>query len=122
VSKLRVVKFKHFNINLLFSFTILAGLFIHLNVSASSVDPTRPFGHTKGSSALVNGNKLVLESIIHGDGIHTVVINSKVLKVGDSIVGYRLVAVNDDSVVLRSETERLKLYVFKAKVLKKHGS
>jgi MSHA biogenesis protein MshK len=61
---------------------------------------------------------MVLESIIHGDGIHTVVISGKVLKTLDYIGEYQLTAVNDQSVILRSKTERLKLNVFKGSVVK----
>ena len=86
---------------------------------AANVDPTRPFGQ---SSAVVNkglvSNQLVLQSIIHGDDIHTAVINSKIVKPGERIGQYRLVAINDDSVVLRSEDERLQLYVFKESIIK----
>jgi len=91
---------------------------IHI-VVAGNVDPTRPFNHKASSNVSLNVKKLVLESIIHGKGIHTAVINGKMLKPGESIREYRLVAVNDDSVVLRSETERLKLFVFKGNVFKR---
>ncbi len=87
-------------------------------LQAVSVDPTRPFGQASSNSAVSKEEKLVLESIVHGDGIHTVVINGKVLKPQEKIGQYRLVAVNNDSVILRSETERLKLYLFKASVLR----
>ena len=91
-----------------------------INLStAGTVDPTRPFNHRVSSSVDLKVKKLVLESIIHGDGIHTAVINGKMLKPGETIREYRLVAVNDDSVVLRSATERLKLFVFKSSVFKR---
>ncbi len=87
--------------------------------SATNVDPTKPFGQ---GVLLASDNqatdKLILQSIIHGDGIHTAVINGKVIKHDDYIGQYRLVAINDTSVILRSEDERLKLYVFKASVVK----
>ena len=97
---------------------VFSFLFISAAPLAANVDPTRPFGQGSSSTEIINGKKLVLESIIHGDGIHTVVINGKVLKVGETIGEHRLVAVNDNSVVLRTATERLKLYVFKSKVFK----
>ncbi len=87
-------------------------------MQAASVDPTRPFDQSASKGALPGKNKLVLESIVHGNGIHTVVINGKVLKPKETIGQYQLLAVNDDSVILQSATERLKLYVFKASVLK----
>ena len=85
---------------------------------AAKVDPTRPFGHKASSTAAPGGKKMVLESIIHGDGIHTVVISGKVLKTFDYIGEYQLTAVNDQSVILRSKTERLKLNIFKGNIVK----
>lgn len=81
-------------------------------------DPTRPFGHSATSAATPDGKKMVLESIIHGDGIHTVVISGKVLKTFDYIGEYQLTAVNDQSVILRSNKQRLKLTIFKGNVVK----
>lgn len=97
---------------------LCAAITLQVYPATANVDPTSPFG--KGSAKQVANleDKLILESIIHGEGIHTAVINGKILKPLDTIGQYRLVAVNNDSVVLRSETERLKLYVFKASVLK----
>lgn len=85
----------------------------------STIDPTRPFGQgvvsTNGEQAV---NSLVLQSIVHGDGIHTAVINGKVIKPGEYIGQYQLVAINDASVVLRSDDERLTLNVFKQRIIK----
>lgn len=87
--------------------------------SSTNVDPTKPFGQSNTSSSVsVKEQTLILQSIIHGDGIHTAVINGKVIKPGEYISQYRLVAINDESVVLRSDDERLKLYIFKQSVLK----
>jgi len=87
-------------------------------IFAAQFDPTRPFGHSASTAATPGGKKLVLESIIHGDGIHTVVISGKVLKTFDYIGEYQLTAVNDQSVILRSKTKRLKLTVFKSSIVK----
>lgn len=83
-------------------------------ILAQSVDPTKPLSVNGNVTAMITdkGARLVLETIIHGDQIHTAVINGKVLKVGDHIGGHQLVAVNDHSVVLRSTEERLKLTLF----------
>ncbi len=99
--------------------TIYLTLFAMNIAIAGNVDPTRPFNHRASSNTDLKVKKLILESIIHGDGIHTAVINGKMLKPGESIREYRLVAVNDDSVVLRSATDRLKLFVFKGSVFKR---
>lgn len=85
---------------------------------AAKVDPTRPFGHKASSEKASQGKKLVLESIIHGNGISTVVISGKVLKMLDYIGEYQLTGVNKESVVLRSKTERIKLNVFKSNFVK----
>lgn len=97
---------------------MLVGLFYSMTPVLADTDPTRPFGHSATSSVTPNGKKLVLESIIHGDGIHTVVINGKVLKTFDRIGEYQLTAVNDQSVILRSKTQRLELHIFKSNVVK----
>ncbi|PHR84243.1 MAG: hypothetical protein COA59_08255 [Colwellia sp.] len=89
-----------------------------INQALADTDPTRPFGYSATSSVTPDGKKLVLESIIHGNGVHTAVINGKVLKTFDHIGEYQLTAVNDHSVILRSKTQRLKLHVFKSNVVK----
>ena len=85
---------------------------------AAQFDPTRPFGHRSAAAVTPSGKKMVLESIVHGDGIHTVVISGKVLKTLDYIGEYQLTAVNDKSVILRSKTKRLKLTIFKSSIVK----
>lgn len=106
----------------MFKFTTPFILFFGFTCSITQVladtDPTRPFGYNATSSVTPNGEKLVLESIIHGDGVHTVVINGKILKTFDHIGEYQLTAVNDQSVILRSKTQRLELHVFKSNVMK----
>lgn len=87
-------------------------------MSAAKVDPTRPFGHSASSTVTPGGKKMVLQSIIHGEGIQTVVISGKVLKMLDYIGDYQLTEVNKQSVILRSKTQRLKLTVFKGSVIK----
>lgn len=102
--------------SLITSLFITLGLFSAVAQGAKT-DPTGPFGHSSSLSKVAAQKKLVLESIIHGDGIHTVVINGKVMKPNDTIGEYRLTAVNDQSVVLRSETQRIKLHIFKTSVV-----
>ena len=85
------------------------------------LDPTKPLFGSKQSQAVKVGKNLVLEGIFHGSHgakTHTAVINGQSLKVNDYIGEYRLVAVNDDSVVLRSSEKRLKLSVFTSIVKK----
>lgn len=89
---------------------------------AQNVDPTKPLSGVGLSSMTktdtVSKAELVLESIVHGYEVHTAVINGQVLKVGDFIRQYKLVAVNNTSVVLRSAEKRLKLSVFSGVVVK----
>jgi len=85
---------------------------------AAKVDPTRPFGHKASATIELDGKKMVLESIIQGDGINTVVISGKVLKIFDYIGEYQLTAVNEQSVILQSKKRRLKLNVFKGNIVK----
>lgn len=85
---------------------------------AAKVDPTGPFGRKGSSTTAPDGKKMVLESIIHGDDIHTVVVSGKILKMFDYIDEYQLTAVNDKSVILRSKTQRIKLNIFKGNLVK----
>lgn len=87
---------------------------------AADVDPTRPFGvNGSGStSQLKRDGGFVLSSIIHGDGIHTAVINGKIYKMFDYVDEYRITAINSHSVILRSKSKRLKINVFKSKGFK----
>lgn len=87
---------------------------------SADVDPTRPFGVSgSGSiSQLKRDGGFVLSSIIHGDGIHTAVINGKIYKMFDYVDEYRITAINSHSVILRSKSKRLKINVFKSKGFK----
>ena len=110
--------FKNVTFNFLFFIALLAGF----TVSAQNVDPTKPLSSNGFSSISKTGKtakaELILESIVHGFEVHTAVINGQVLKVGDVILQYELVAVNNTSVVLRSAEKRLKLSVFSGVVVK----
>jgi len=97
-------------------------MFMTFLVSAQNNDPTKPlsaggFSQVSKVEAATKA-ELILESIIHGFEVHTAVINGQVLKVGDFIRQYELVAVNNTSVVLRSAEKRLKLSVFSRVVVK----
>lgn len=97
----------------MYKLLVIPLLFMALSAHAKGTDPTKPLiGYDLIESNVVGGKKLVLEAIIHGYKVHTAIINSKTLKVGDTIMEHRLVAVNDDSVVLRTGSETLKLYIF----------
>lgn len=103
--------------------TSLVAVVIVLASSASfaaDVDPTRPFGASGSGSnnQLKPDAGFVLSSIIHGDGIHTAVINGKIYKMFDYVGEYRITAINSHSVILRSESKRLKINIFKSKGFK----
>ena len=87
---------------------------------AESVDPTRPFGMSgSGDNTYVKREGgFILTSIIHGDGIHTAVIDGKIYKMFDYVGEYRITAINSHSVILRSKTKRLKIDIFKSKGFK----
>ena len=108
--------------NLTFISLCFTALFFSFVANAQSSDPTKPLS-AAGFSSISKSEKiakaeLVLESIVHGYEVHTAVINGQVLKVGDFIRQYKLVAVNNSSVVLRSAEKRLKLSVFSGVVVK----
>jgi len=110
----------------LFSLLLAASLIVTVTafVSATSLaadtDPTRPFGVSGSSSnaQLKQDGGFKLTSIIHGDGIHTAVINGKIYKMFDYVGEYRVTAINSHSVILRSESKRLKINIFKDKGFK----
>lgn len=105
---------------------LTTGLVVVVSVLASSVsvaadvDPTRPFGMTGSSSnnQIKRDGGFLLSSIIHGDGIHTAVINGKIYKMFDYVGEYRITAINSHSVILRSKSKRLKINIFKSKGFK----
>lgn len=87
---------------------------------AADIDPTRPFGVSAvdASGQLATKKRFVLSSIIHGDGIHTAVINGKIYKMFDYVGEYKLTAINSHSVILRNQSKRLKINIFKSKGFK----
>ena len=105
----------HFNLFLTAGLIVVATT-LTLPISlAADVDPTRPFGVSgSGSdSKLKRDGGFLLTSIIHGDGIHTAVINGKIYKMFDYVGEYRITAINSHNVILRSKTKRLKINIFK---------
>lgn len=105
----------HFNLFLTAGLLVVATTLISPISLAADVDPTRPFGVSgSGSdSKLKRDGGFLLTSIIHGDGIHTAVINGKIYKMFDYVGEYRITAINSHSVILRSKTKRLKINIFK---------
>jgi len=89
-------------------------------IMAADIDPTRPFGMSSlnQTAQLKHEGGFQLTSIIHGDGIHTAVINGKIYKMFDYVGEHRITAINSHSVILRSKTKRLKINIFKSKGFK----
>lgn len=112
----------------LFSLQLTASLVVAFTAtiptisSAADTDPTRPFGVFGSSSTeqIKPADGFKLTSIIHGDGIHTAVINGKIYNMFDYVGEYRITAINSHSVILRSESKRLKINVFKSEGFKSH--
>ena len=110
----------HFNVFLIIGVLTIA---IALNSTASQaadIDPTRPFGvsGTGSNKQLQQDEDFRLTSIIHGDGIHTAVINGKIYNMFDYVGKYRVTAINSHSVILRSKTKHFKIHIFKHKGFK----
>lgn len=99
---------------LLIVFSLLLSI-LSVNAQAET-DPTKPFNISSTFSSSNNTEQaqgeLRLDSIIHGDDVHTVMISGQLLKVGDTIGEYELIAVNDKSVMLRSPDENKQLHIF----------
>ncbi|KGJ92374.1 hypothetical protein [Colwellia psychrerythraea] len=110
----------HNNLFLASSIIVVITLLPSSICQAADTDPTRPFGvsGTGDNNALKRDGGFVLSSIIHGDGIHTAVINGKIYKMFDYIGEYRITAINSHSVILRSKSKRLKINIFKQKGFK----
>jgi hypothetical protein len=104
-----------------YSFLLLSTSFLLMvNSFAQSVDPTKPLS-AYGIADANHANKvtpLVLETIVYGDKVRTAIINGKVLKVGDTIGRHKVLVVNDKSVTLGLDDERLTLTIFSDVVVK----
>jgi hypothetical protein len=90
-------------------------------VYAEKRDPTRPFGHKVTSSVASNDKKMILESIIHGNGVSSVIISGQLLKKLDYIGEYQLTVINEKSVILRNAVESITLTIFKHDIVKMSG-
>jgi hypothetical protein len=90
---------------------------IAFNISAATTDPTKPFGYSASSVEIIE-NKLLLQSIVHGDGTRIAVINGTVIKEGDILGQYKVAQIDDNSVILRDGSDSIKLHIFKNTVLK----
>jgi len=111
-----------FSLLLTVSLIVTVTVLVSATSLAADTDPTRPFGvsGSNNNAQLKRDGGFKLTSIIHGDGIHTAVINGKIYKMFDYVGEYRITAINSHSVILRSKSKRLKINVFKNKGFKSH--
>lgn len=100
-----------------YSLLLILCLFV-VQAVAQSADPTAPLLSSKQVNNDVVKKSLVLESIIKGKKIKSAIINGKLMKVGDYIGSHKLISVNRSSVILRSESGRIKLSIFSGVVVK----
>jgi len=87
---------------------------------AQNIDPTKPLSSygSAGENSLKKEGAMVLETIVYSEQVRTAVINGKILKVGDTIGEHQVLVVNDKSVILGLNEERLKLTLFSEIVVK----
>ena len=106
-----------FKLNYIHCFLVVI-LLLSSQVFSAQVDPTRPFGHRGLGTVTPKGKQMVLESIIYGEGVYTVVISGNILKIDDYIGEYQLVEATQKSVILRNANERIELKIFKDNLVK----
>lgn len=88
-------------------------------VQAQSADPTRPFSfHNTESQSVAKKNSLVLQTIVEHGKKKSVVINGKLLNIGEQISQYKLATIAEGYVVLSSPEKDLKLSLFSNVVAK----
>lgn len=99
-------------------FGVLGWLCIANSASANQ-DPTKPLNaNFQSSTNTAKKSRLVLQSIIQGNGKPRAIINGKMMKVGAYISGYKLVSITKNSVLLVSAERELQLPLFSGAVIK----
>jgi hypothetical protein len=97
---------------------ILAGLVAPLSMAQGEElrDPTRPPFLARGSSstseAAQPASRLVLQTVLVSPERRNAVISGRLVHLGDSISGMRVVAIRESEVILRSELEMQTLQLF----------
>ena len=85
---------------------------------AQNIDPTKPLSASSRAGIAEVKKGLNLETIIHSSKNKSAIISGKLMKIGDYIGEHELIVVNPSNVILRSDTERLKLSMFSSVVTK----
>ncbi len=88
--------------------------------SLAETDPTKPLWGGKVLQANKVKSRLVLQSIISNSKVKKVIINGKILKVGDSVFAYKVTAIKAKSVKLSSADKNIELTLFSYAVVKKN--
>ncbi|SET64291.1 hypothetical protein [Thalassotalea agarivorans] len=100
---------------------LLTMLLIAPNALAAEVDPTRPLSY-RAPVKSVSEPVFYLQSIVlskeHG---HTAIINDTLVAEGQSISGYKVVSISNNSVLLSSGEKRKSLSLFSGSVKKQSG-
>lgn len=87
--------------------TVLISL-SHVTYAQPMRDPTRPPGVT-ASGEEENAGTMRLTAIMNSTGSNIAIINGQILKVGDTIDDYKVVAIQPQAAILEHDGEQLKL-------------
>ena len=94
--------YKKYKINLILkNYLILINVIffnLFINTAFAENDPTQPINYHKNS--IINKEPLVLSSILNKANLTFAVINQKRVKRGDKIFDYKVISINQRSVVL----------------------
>jgi hypothetical protein len=107
--------FKFIQISVLCLITALASF-----SSLAETDPTKPLWGSKVLQVSKAKSRLVLQSIISNGEVKKVIINGKILKVGDRVSAYKVTAIKAKSVKLSSADKNIELTLFSNAVVKKN--
>ncbi|GLX77873.1 hypothetical protein tinsulaeT_12130 [Thalassotalea insulae] len=97
----------------MFKYSVLLLMIFAWGSHSQSVDPTRPLSASyQGATTQKQFSQYVLQSIIDSGQRKKVVINGKLMSLGDRIGQYQLSAIKDNSVVLSSPDKELAMSLF----------
>lgn len=92
---------------------------LSISSQAQSIDPTKPFQQGEMNNTVTRAKgQLVLQTIVEQGETKRVVINGKLLNIGDQISQYKLLKIANNYVVLSSPEQELTLSLFSTVVAK----
>jgi MSHA biogenesis protein MshK len=100
------------------SIVLASVLCANVFADTQEIDPTKPFHLTAELSSSKATDRLSLQSVIRVEQQLKAVINGKVLRVGEQIAGYQIMAIKHHAVELKSEQNTLILSLFSQTVTK----